>query len=168
MGTVDGPPHVCQTPDMQNGTPTGRLPSTVDATKRLAYRVKVAHAAVRGAMDRALREYDLTVPQYACLELLEQQPGLSNAELARATFVTRQSTNVVLRGLQDAGLITRPTATDHGRALPAHLTEQGCRQLARARDAVYAIDQRVTDAVPKERLPALLADLDRMAAALER
>ncbi|MFD9338228.1 MarR family winged helix-turn-helix transcriptional regulator [Streptomyces sp. NPDC060028] len=140
---------------------------TDDVTQRLGYRLKRAAAALRGAMDRALRAYDLTVPQYACLELLDQRPGLSNAELARGTFVTRQSMNVVLRGLQDAGLITRPATTDRGRALPAHLTEEGHRRLAAARSAVYAIDQRMTDAVPESRLAELLADLDRMASALD-
>ncbi|MFB7463988.1 MarR family winged helix-turn-helix transcriptional regulator [Streptomyces sp. NPDC056224] len=138
-----------------------------DVTERLGYRLKRAAAALRGAMDKALREYGLTVPQYACLELLDQRPGLSNAELARGTFVTRQSMNVVLRGLQDGGLITRPATTDRGRALPAHLTEEGHRRLAAARSAVYAIDQRMSEAVPEHRLTELLADLDRMAAAVE-
>ncbi|MFK4224640.1 MarR family winged helix-turn-helix transcriptional regulator [Streptomyces sp. NPDC019890] len=151
---------------MHDGTPADRAPAA-DVTERLGYRLKRAAAALRSAMDRALREHGLTVPQYACLELLDQQPGLSNAELARGAFVTRQSMNVVLRGLQDAGLITRPATTDHGRALPAHLTEEGHRRLAAARSAVYAIDQRMTDAVPEQRLTELLADLDHMAAALD-
>ncbi|MCX4694772.1 MarR family winged helix-turn-helix transcriptional regulator [Streptomyces sp. NBC_01408] len=139
---------------------------TGDVTERLGYRLKRAAAALRGAMDKALREYGLTVPQYACLELLDQQPGLSNAELARGTFVTRQSMNVVLRGLQDTGLITRAATTERGRALPTHLTEEGHRRLAAARSAVYAIDRRMTDAVPPKRVDALLEDLDRMAEAL--
>jgi DNA-binding MarR family transcriptional regulator len=150
---------------MHDGTPPRQAPAA-DVTERLGYRLKRTAAALRGAMDGALREYGLTVPQYACLELLDQRPGLSNAELARGTFVTRQSMNVVLRGLQDAGLITRPATADHGRALPAHLTDEGHRRLAAARTAVYAIDQRMTDAVPEQRLAELLADLDHMAAAL--
>jgi len=152
---------------MQDRAPSSGTPPVADVTRRLGYRVKRTAAALRGAMDKALREYDLTVPQYACLELLEQQPGLSNADLARGTFVTRQSMNVVLRGLQDSGLITRPATTEHGRALPAHLTEQGYRSLAAARAAVYAIDQRMTAVVPEHRLADLLADLDRMAAAFD-
>ncbi|WP_324618150.1 MarR family transcriptional regulator [Streptomyces sp. RTd22] len=56
------------------------------------------------------------LPQYACLELQGRRPGLSNAELARSTFVTRHSVNVVLRNLQDAGLASRPATTEHGRA----------------------------------------------------
>jgi len=63
------------------------------------------------------------VPQYATVELRALNPGMSDADLARATFVTRRSGHVVLRGLQDAGLITRPVTADRGRARPAHLTE---------------------------------------------
>ncbi|MCO1578975.1 MarR family transcriptional regulator [Crossiella sp. SN42] len=61
-------------------------------------------------MDAALRPLELAVPQYACLELLGQRPGLSNAELARGAFVTRQSMNGVLRGLPERGLVTRPAS----------------------------------------------------------
>ncbi|WP_269858943.1 MarR family winged helix-turn-helix transcriptional regulator [Streptomyces sp. RPT161] len=137
-----------------------------DVTEHVGYRLKRAAAALRGAMDKALRQHGLTVPQYACLELLDEQPGLSNAELARGAFVTRQSMNVVLRGLQDAELISRPATTDHGRALPAHLTAQGRSRLDAARSAVYAIEQQMIEAVPQRRLGALLDDLDGMAAAL--
>jgi DNA-binding MarR family transcriptional regulator len=137
-----------------------------DVTEHMGYRLKRAAAALRGAMDRALREHDLTVPQYACLEHLDQRPGLSNAELARSTFVTRQSMNVVLRGLQEAGLISRPAATDHGRALPAHLTAEGRSRLDAARSAVYAIERQMVEAVPQRHIAALLTDLDHMASAL--
>ncbi|MEW9553508.1 MarR family winged helix-turn-helix transcriptional regulator [Nonomuraea sp. NPDC050783] len=138
-----------------------------DVTEHVGYRLKRAAAALRGAMDKALREHDLTVPQYACLELLDERPGISGSELARGTFVTRQSSSVVLRGLQDAGLVTRPAAADHGRALPVHLTGEGRRRLAAARSAVYAVERRMIAAIPSHRLAGLLADLDRMATALD-
>ncbi|PBC75680.1 DNA-binding MarR family transcriptional regulator [Streptomyces sp. TLI_235] len=138
-----------------------------DVTRHVGYLIKRAQAALRGAMDKVLREHGLTVPQYATLELLALHPGMSNADLARATFVTRQSGNVVLRGLQEAGLITRPATADHGRARPAHLTEDGRRSLAAVQAAVYAIEQRMVEAIPPQRMAALLTDLDRMAAALE-
>ncbi|UNO41760.1 MarR family transcriptional regulator [Streptomyces sp. MST-110588] len=138
-----------------------------DVLDHVGYRLKRAHAALRGAMDQVLRDHGLTVPQYACLEVLAARPGLSNAELARATFVTRQSMNVVLRGLQESGLLTRPDAVDHGRARPATLTDEGRRRLHAAQTAVYAIESRMIQAVPEERLPGLLEDLDRMARALK-
>jgi DNA-binding MarR family transcriptional regulator len=138
-----------------------------NVTEHVGYRLKRAAAALRGAMDKALREHGLTVPQYACLELLDERPGISGAELARGTFVTRQSSSVVLHGLQDGGLVTRPAAADHGRALPVHLTDEGLRRLTAARAAVYAVERRMIDAIPARRLDALLADLDRMAASLD-
>lgn len=138
------------------------------ATTMLGYRLKRAASALRSRMDEGLRPHGLTVPQYATLELLEAQPGLSNAELARGAFVTRQSMNVVLRGLAEGGLVVRAEVSEHGRALPTHLTEEGRRRLEAAREVVYALDRQMTAAVPEDRLGALLADLDAMAAALGR
>jgi DNA-binding MarR family transcriptional regulator len=137
-----------------------------DLNRRVGYELKRAHAALRAAMDAALREHALTVPQYACLELLDQHPGLSNAELARGAFVTRQSMNIVLRGVQDAGLVDRPPEAQYGRALPARLTPAGQQRLAAARSAVLAIERRMTSALPPERVEALLADLATIAHAL--
>ncbi|MFF0739259.1 MarR family winged helix-turn-helix transcriptional regulator [Streptomyces sp. NPDC004111] len=138
-----------------------------DVTQHVGYLLKRAQSALRGAMDKVLREHGLTVPQYSTLELLALHPGMSNADLARATFVTRQSGNVVLRGLQDAGLISRPATAEHGRARPARLTEEGRARLAAVQAAVYAVEQRMVDAVPAQRLGAFLTDLERVARALE-
>lgn len=67
----------------------------------------------------------------------------SAAAATVGTFVTRQSSAVVLRGLAAAGLITRPAAAEHGRALPVHLTEAGQARLRAARSAVYAVEARM-------------------------
>lgn len=95
-----------------------------DVTEHVGYRLKRASAALRNAMDKALREHDLTVPQYSCLELLDERPGLSNADLARGTFVTRQSANVVLRGLKE-GRPHHPAAHHRPRTRPAHPPDTG-------------------------------------------
>ncbi|MBN9608326.1 MAG: MarR family transcriptional regulator [Actinobacteria bacterium 69-20] len=132
----------------------------------VGYALKQAHAALRGAMDAALRPLGLTVPQYACLELLGQRPGMSNAELARGAFVTRQSMNLVLRGLQDRGLLTRPAVADRGRALPSRLTPTGVKQLAAAGVAVRAVETRMLTALTPEAQARLRDDLAACAEAL--
>ena len=109
----------------------------------VGYVLKRAAVALRAAMDVALRPLELTVPQYACLELLGQRPGQSNAELARGTFVTRQSMNQVLRGLQERGLVSRPATAAHGRALPTQLTPDGQRVLRTASTAVARVQRRM-------------------------
>ena len=109
----------------------------------VGYVLKQAAVALRNAMDQALRPLRLTVPQYACLELLGQRAGLSNAELARGAFVTRQSMNDVLHGLEDRGLVTRPAAAPRGRELPTTLTAAGRKQLQSASAAVRRIEHQM-------------------------
>ncbi|MGI8701229.1 MAG: MarR family winged helix-turn-helix transcriptional regulator [Nocardioidaceae bacterium] len=122
---------------MRQEQPVGNLDQAV------GYLLKQTAAALRAAMDSALRLHGLTVPQYACLELLGQRPGLSNAELARGAFVSRQSMNQVLRGLQQRGLLTRPSTAPQGRALPTELTPKGRRALRAASTAVAQVQQRM-------------------------
>ncbi|MGP9503807.1 MarR family winged helix-turn-helix transcriptional regulator [Specibacter sp. AOP5-B1-6] len=106
----------------------------------LGYLLKQAHSALRSAMDGALRPLGMTVPQYACLEQLSQRPGLSNSELARGTFVSRQSMNVLLLSLERDGLVSRRVQPASGRALPVQLTDRGRERLAAASAAAESVE----------------------------
>jgi hypothetical protein len=70
----------------------------VDLETSLGYLLKEASSALRSAMEDVLRPLGMTVTHYSCLELLAQRPGLSNSELARGAFVTRQTMNVLADG----------------------------------------------------------------------
>ncbi|MBB4935498.1 DNA-binding MarR family transcriptional regulator [Lipingzhangella halophila] len=129
------------------------------------YVLKQAHAALRTAMEEALRPLGLTVAQYACLELLGQRPGLSSSELARGAFVTRQSMHVVLRGLQDRGMLTRPDQAEYGRALPTQLTPAGQEELRAASAAVRAVEQQMFSPLSAADQRRLRDDLAACAAA---
>jgi DNA-binding MarR family transcriptional regulator len=115
----------------------------VDLPTSIGYLLKQASSALRGAMEDVLRPWGMTVTHYSCLELLAQRPGLSNSELARGTFVTRQSMNVLLRSLEDDGSVTRPAEPPVGRVLPVSLTPAGRRRLAQASAAVRGVEQRM-------------------------
>ena len=125
----------------------------------VGYVLKEAAVALRNAMDAVLRPQELTVPQYSCLELLGQRPGLSNAELARGTFVTRQSMNVVLHGLEERGLVTRPATAARGRELPAALTPAGHEAWQAASTAVRAVEKRMCAGLSPARQRDLLDTL---------
>jgi DNA-binding MarR family transcriptional regulator len=132
----------------------------------VGYLLKQAATALRSAMDAALRPLELSVPQYACLELLGQRPGLSNADLARGAFVSRQSMNGVLRGLQDRGLVTRPATAPSGRALPSQLTPAGRRRLQIASGKVRAVEKRMLGSFPATQRGRLRRDLAACISAL--
>lgn len=109
----------------------------------IGYLLKETASALRTSMEAVLRPLGMTVTHYSCLELLAQRPGLSNSELARGTFVTRQSMNVLLQALERDGFVTRATKPSVGKALPTQLTESGRRSLAQASAAIRGVEQRM-------------------------
>ncbi|ATB41610.1 MarR family transcriptional regulator [Cystobacter fuscus] len=115
----------------------------IDLETSLGYLLKEASSALRAAMEAALRPLGLTVTQYSCLELLAQRPGLSNSQLARGAFVTRQSMNVLLQALERDGYVTRPAEAPVGKVLPTRLTARGRRLLEKATVAVRSVEVRM-------------------------
>lgn len=115
----------------------------VDLNFSLGYLLKEAASALRTAMDAVLRPLGMTITHYSCLELLAQRPGLSNSELARGAFVTRQSMNVLLQSLERDGLVTRPAQAPFGKVLPAQLTASGRQSLQKATIAVKGVEERM-------------------------
>ncbi|WP_413600539.1 MarR family winged helix-turn-helix transcriptional regulator [Curtobacterium sp. Curtsp57] len=118
-------------------------PVGIDLETSLGYLLKEAASALRAAMESVLRPLGLTVTQYSCLELLAQRPGLSNSDLARGAFVTRQSMNVLLQAFERDGLVTRPAAPPVGKALPTQLTPSGRDLLEHASAAVRSVEDRM-------------------------
>ncbi|WP_223694980.1 MarR family winged helix-turn-helix transcriptional regulator [Leifsonia poae] len=115
----------------------------VDLETSLGYLLKEASSALRGAMEEVLRPLGMSVTHYSCLELLAQRPGLSNSELARGAFVTRQTMNVLLQTLERDGFVTRPAEAPIGKALPARLTPRGRRSLEKTTVAVRSVEIRM-------------------------
>jgi DNA-binding MarR family transcriptional regulator len=112
----------------------------VDLETSLGYTLKEAASALRAAMEKVLRPLGMSMTHYACLELLAQRPGLSNSDLARGAFVTRQSMNVLLQTLERDGYVTRPAEAPVGKVLPTRLTPRGRRSLEKATAAVRAVE----------------------------
>ena len=115
----------------------------IELQTSLGYLLKEASSALRQAMEEVLRPLGMTVTHYSCLELLHQRPGLSNSALARGAFVTRQSMNVLLQGLERDGVVTRPAQAPVGKALPTELTAVGRERLAEASAAVRSVEDRM-------------------------
>ena len=157
---------VCQDADMSQAGPDGPREGVGDLGASVGYLLKQAATALRSAMEVALRPLGLTVAQYACLEQLAHNPGLSNAELARAVFVSRQSMNGVLVGLQERALVTRPPVAPQGRVLPASLTDLGRERLAAASRAVRAVEVRMVDGLDDHEQDAVQDHLHAFVAAL--
>jgi DNA-binding MarR family transcriptional regulator len=104
---------------------------------------RVATALRTQVVANALEPLDLVFPQYICLRMLSHSTGMSNAELARDANVSRQAMNIVVRGLQERGLVTRPDSVSSGRSLPTKLTRAGIDLLKRTDDGVRKAERHV-------------------------
>jgi DNA-binding MarR family transcriptional regulator len=112
----------------------------VDLDRSVGYILKRAQSALHAALETRLRAHGLSVSQYACLELLAQRPDLSQSELARGAFVTRQAMHQLAAGLQRAGLIS---SRDDGRARRLQLTAAGKRKLRVASRAAAEVEREM-------------------------
>jgi DNA-binding MarR family transcriptional regulator len=104
---------------------------------------RVTQALKTDVTATVLDPLGLAFPQYICMRILSKDPGRSNADLARDTNVSPQAMNMVLRGLEERGLVTRPSSVSSGRSLPAQLTREGLELLKRTDAGVRAAERRL-------------------------
>ena len=135
----------------------------VNIDTSVGYALKRTATALRTAMEASLRSFGLSVPQYSCLEHLDARPGISNADLARGVFVTRQAMHQLLGGLQEAGLVS---AVGQGRVQRYSLTTEGQRTIVAASAAVAAVEEQMLSGLQPSDRQRLLSDLERCTAAL--
>ncbi len=138
----------------------------MDDTPSVGYLIKAVQSLLRQRMEEALRPQNLSVSHYSCLFRLREEPGVSASELARATFMTRQSMNELLQTLVDRGLVERAAVAPSGRALPASLTPAGRAELQLAQAAVDAVEQSMLSRLDRAEASALAASLAACATAL--
>ncbi len=130
---------------------------------RVGYRLKQAQNALRTRMDELLRPSGITAPQYAVLTALALAPGRSNAELARAAFVTPQTMQGIVANLERAGLLARAPDPSHGRILRTTLTAKGRAALGRAHAATDAAEAAMLAGLNKAERATLASLLGRCA-----
>ena len=104
---------------------------------------RVATALRTEVTTTVLEPLDLAFPEYICMRLLSHTPGKSNAELARDVNVSPQAMNMVVRGLQERGLVTRPAMASSGRSRPAELTREGVKLLKRTDSGVREAERHI-------------------------
>lgn len=99
--------------------------TSMPAAERIGSYLKRAEQAMAAAKTAALKPAGLTVPQYAALLYLDENPGISAAALARLCGVTPPTMNTVLGNLRERGLIERTPHAWHKNVLETRLTDKG-------------------------------------------
>jgi DNA-binding MarR family transcriptional regulator len=135
---------------------------------RLGMLVKRAEQAMIRAKSAALKLVGLTPAQYVALVELDQQPGVTAATLARSCLVTPQAMMILLKTMEQQGLISRSSHPRHPNVLELRMTDVGREALQAAREHVDPIEQRVLNAFSAKDLAVLRGLLSRFIDAFEK
>jgi DNA-binding MarR family transcriptional regulator len=119
---------------------------------RISYVIARLDRAIRREIAEMAAPYGLTATQFTALSVLRTGKGLSNAQLARRSYVTPQSMIEMLGTLEAKGLIVRSPAPDHGRILRTELTVKGRRLLSRCDAAINRMEIEMTRELSPEQL----------------
>jgi DNA-binding MarR family transcriptional regulator len=107
------------------------------------------------AKSTAVKSVGVTLPQYVALAELSQRPGITGAELARACLVSPQAMMVVLKAMEEQGLVERTQHPRHQTVLEIHLTSVGREALSAARKRAEPIEQRIAKALSSQEIQTL-------------
>jgi DNA-binding MarR family transcriptional regulator len=132
--------------------------------------LKNMHQSMRQAVAEALRRerIDLTMAHFVALLVLNAEPGLPGAELARRAFVTAQTMNMILRRLEKDGAIERRPHPTNQRADSWYITKAGRASMERARVVAEGVWEQMFESLKPSEVNQLLRLLERGLAGFEQ
>ena len=143
-----------------------RDPRGTPATKRLNYTAYRLSRALNRAAENSALARGITQPQLLILQVLGEGMPLSNAQVARRTFVSSQAAHVVSEELLEAGLIEKVEHPTNRRVRLVKLSEKGWTELEACTEELREREERLSAELGAELGDSLNEVLDRAAALL--
>jgi DNA-binding MarR family transcriptional regulator len=108
----------------------------------------------------------VTPRQYAILEEIDANPGISQTGLVDRTGIDRSTLADIVRRMLDKGLVQRERTPEDARAYAVKLTRKGANTLKRMQPVAEKVDKQLLDAIPKEHRDTFVSVLAQMVASL--
>ena len=134
--------------------------------RRAAQMMKRILIHFRSQMDEVLRPQGVTTAQLHVMKTIHNEPGVSGAQLARLCYVTPQSVQSLLTGLERDGWIVRSKGRGNDRILMAQLTPEGEKLLETAEKEAKVIEGKLWRGVAEDSIQALNRVLEQCLANL--
>jgi DNA-binding MarR family transcriptional regulator len=104
----------------------------------LGFHIRLAHGAVYRHFNETFGTIGLTQKQTSVLWLVNENPGVSQIEIARLLQIDRATMMAITNSLTDRDLLERRASSVDRRRQALHLTPAGAGALTEARAAVAA------------------------------
>jgi DNA-binding MarR family transcriptional regulator len=113
----------------------GQQVDAMTSEQAIPYLLKSVHHLLRQAIEERLRQerVDMSFAHFAALYMLESEPGIAGAEIARRCLVTAQTMNTILRRLEKDGDVERRPNPGNSRADSWNLSKTGRSRIERAK-----------------------------------
>ncbi len=141
--------------------------TSMPASERLGSHIKGAANALNATKHAVLKPAGLTVPQYAALLQLAENPGIPAAALARACRVTAPTMNTILKNLEQRGLVVRTPHEWHRNVLETRLSDLGAEVMNEGDAAAVRVERGLAAEFSDEERAQLISLLARCAGYLE-
>jgi len=128
------------------------------------------HRALQLALDVYAEEVGSDGPtqrQFAVLEAVSVQAGLTQTDLVKATGIDRSTLADLVSRMTAKGLLERERSALDARAMAVRLSAKGAAMLEAAKPRVQAADKRIMGLLPKGKREAFLEMLSELAAAAD-
>jgi DNA-binding MarR family transcriptional regulator len=130
-------------PLWRHGRSIAILAPMPDQLPRTTYLIGRLDRTIRRALEDLIRDQAVTVLGYTALTVLADRPGLSNAQLARRSFMTPQGMNQALAVLTERGLVDRRPDELNRRVQRLELTPKGAEVVEICAERVDRFEQQL-------------------------
>ena len=138
-------------------TPAGRL-EEAGLQRVLGYQLAQATIVTDALYQRLVgTPFDVRPVEYTVLTLIDENPGGSLAQLARALAVTAPHITGIVDKLEAKGLVARAQSDQDRRSQVLHTTRSGAALARKATEAIISGEQGSVPLTPGER--AMLVEL---------
>lgn len=128
----------------------------------LGFHIRLAHGAVYRHFSDTFSDLDLTQKQVSVLWLVNDHPGMAQADLGRTLQMDRATVMAIVNRLQTKGLLVRGASTTDRRRQTLTLTDAGQQALNEARRAVESHEAWLKDRFSPAEVRTLIGLLSRI------
>ena len=133
----------------------------------IGFQLRRAQEVSFRAFARRVGDGEMSPGRFAILALINDNPGMNQAELSRSDGRDKSTLALALKDLEKRGLVTRKRSRTDGRAYHLELTASGKKQLEALTEHAQAHDRRLDQIVGAIHKPLLIHLLERIVSSLE-